>query len=113
MDSEPSICAQPPSDSFCERMIVGAGRSIALPRPAFILALLKEDPKNELYPLVIQYTIASKWGAVRTGEAENDYLLATKLLCGYCGADLCGEAAPATREIYTTTTLLNCTKKKR
>ena len=27
-------------------------------------------------------------------KAEDDYLLTTKLFCGYCGAYLCGEFMP-------------------
>lgn len=34
-------------------------------------------------------------------KAENDYLLTTKLYCGYCGAYLCGESGTShTREVH-------------
>ena len=57
--------------------------------PNGIPAIVSQD----LFEQVQERLVKNKKAPARH-KAEEDYLLTTKLFCGYCGAYLCGRAAP-------------------
>ena len=60
----------------------------------------------------VQEKMAKNKKAPARHKAEDDYLLTTKLFCGYCGAYLCGESGTGRNKVYHYYKCVNVKKKK-
>lgn len=54
---------------------------------------------NDLFERVQKKLEINKKAPARH-KAEDDYLLTTKIFCGYCGAYLCGESGTGRNDVY-------------
>ena len=60
----------------------------------------------------VQEKMAKNKKAPARHKAEDDYLLTTKLFCGYCGAYLCGESGTGRNKVYHYYKCVNAKKRK-
>jgi len=60
----------------------------------------------------VQEKMAKNKKAPARHKAEDDYLLTTKLFCGYCGAYLCGESGTGRNRVYHYYKCVNAKKRK-
>lgn len=75
-------------DMLSNRRYIGEYQYRDIIIPDGIPALVPKDLFDR-----VQQKLAKNKKAFARHKAEDDYLLTTKLFCGYCGAYLCGESA--------------------